>query len=433
MEQQTLGTIILLGGFLLLMFLRVPIAFALGMSSLATIVYLDIPTVVLVHRMINSLNSFTFLAVPCFILAGHLMGEGGISDRLIRFADVLVGRMRGGLAQANIASSSMFGSISGSAVADVASIGSVLIKSMSQRGYRPGYSVSVTISSSIQSILIPPSQNMIYFSLAAGGISVESLFLAGYFPALLLGGSLMVLCWILAIKQGHPKGERYTLKESVKIGLDAGIGLFTVVIIVGGILLGMFTATESAAVASIYALLITVFIYRTMTLRKFVSILNMSVKTLAMVIAILMTSSAFAFLLGVLNVPSALADIILSLSGNVIIALLAINLLMLILGMLMDVGILVLLLTPILLPIAVKLGLDPIHFGMIMMVNLGIGLCTPPSGSSLLLGCAIGKVSMGTTLKEMIPFYIVMLMVLMLVTFVPSISLYLPNLSNNQL
>lgn len=431
MDQQTLATVILLGGFILLMFLHVPIAFALGLSSLATIAYLDIPTVVLVHRMINSLNSFTFLAVPCFILAGHLMGEGGISDRLIRFADVLVGRLRGGLAQANIASSSMFGSVSGSAVADVASIGSVLIRSMTQRGYRPGYSVSVTISSSIQSILIPPSQNMIYFSLAAGGISLEKLFLAGYIPALLLGGSLMLLCWILAIKQGHPKGERFTLGESVKIGLDAAIGLFTVVIIIGGILLGIFTATESAAVATIYALLVTVFIYRTMTFRKFVSVLNMSVRTLAMVIAILMTSSAFAFLLGVLNVPGMLADTILSLSDNVFVALLAINLLMLVLGMLMDIGVLVLLLTPILLPIAVKLGVDPIHFGMIMLVNLGIGLCTPPVGSSLILGSSIGKVSLGVTLREMIPFYIVMLMVLMLVTFVPAISLYLPRLSTS--
>lgn len=431
MDHQSVATFILLGGFLLLMFLRVPIAFALGLASLATVVYLDIPTVVIVHRMINGLNSFTFLAVPCFILAGHLMGEGGISDRLVHFADTLVGRMRGGLAQANIVSSTMFSGVSGSAVADVASIGSFLIPSMVKRGYRPGYSVAVTISSSIQSVLIPPSQNMIYFSLAAGGISLEKLFLAGYVPAALLGGSLILLCWILAIKEGHPTGEKYAFKESVKVGLDAMIGLFTVVIIIGGILIGIFTATESAAVATLYALIVTVVIYKTMNFTKFISVLTMSTQTLAMVIAIIMTSSAFAFLLGVLNVPSMLADMILSLSSNVTVALLAINVLMLLLGMLMDMGVLILLLTPMLLPIATKLGVDPINFGIIMLINLGIGLCTPPVGTSLFVGCSIGKVSIGATLKELIPFYIIMLVVLALVTFVPSITMYLPSLVTN--
>lgn len=428
MEQQSIAIFILLGGFLTLMFLRIPIAFALGLSSLATFFYLDIPTMVLAHRMVNGLNSFTFLAVPFFILAGQLMGEGGISDKLVRFADTLVGRMRGGLAQANIVSSSMFGGISGSSVADVASIGSFLVPSMVKRGHTPGYSVAVTISSSVQGVLIPPSQNMIYFALAAGGLSIEKLFIAGYVPGFMLGGSLMLLCWILAIKQGHPTGERYSFKESIKVGLDASIGLFTIVIIIGGILFGIFTATESAAVATVYALLVTVFIYRTMTLGKFVSVLKMSMSTLATVMAIIMTSSAFAFLLGFLNVPTMLSDMILSLSSNPIIAMLAINLLLLVLGMLMDMGVLILLLTPMLLPIAVALGYDPIHFGMIMLINLGIGVCTPPVGTSLLVGCSIGKVSIGTTVKAMLPFYLVMVTVLMLVTFVPELSMTLPNL-----
>jgi len=428
MEQQSIAIFILLGGFLTLMFLRIPIAFALGLSSLATFFYLDIPTMVLAHRMVNGLNSFTFLAVPFFILAGQLMGEGGISDKLVRFADTLVGRMRGGLAQANIVSSSMFGGISGSSVADVASIGSFLVPSMVKRGHTPGYSVAVTISSSVQGVLIPPSQNMIYFALAAGGLSIEKLFIAGYVPGFMLGGSLMLLCWILAIKQGHPTGERYSFKESIKVGLDASIGLFTIVIIIGGILFGIFTATESAAVATVYALIVTVFIYRTMSMGKFVSVLKMSMSTLATVMAIIMTSSAFAFLLGFLNVPTMLSDMILSLSSNPIVAMLAINLLLLILGMLMDMGVLILLLTPMLLPIAVALGYDPIHFGMIMLINLGIGVCTPPVGTSLLVGCSIGKVSIGTTVKEMLPFYLVMVTVLMLVTFVPALSMTLPNL-----
>jgi len=428
MDQQTIAIFILLGGFLGLMFLRIPIAFSLGLSSLATFFYLDIPTMVLAHRMVNGLNSFTFLAVPFFILAGQLMGEGGISDKLVRFADTLVGRMRGGLAQANIVSSSMFGGISGSSVADVASIGSFLVPSMVKRGHTPAYSVAVTISSSVQGVLIPPSQNMIYFALAAGGLSIEKLFIAGYVPGFMLGGSLMLLCWILAIKQGHPTGERYSFKESIKVGLDASVGLFTIVIIIGGILFGIFTATESAAVATVYALIVTMFIYKSMTLGKFVSVLKMSMSTLATVMAIIMTSSAFAFLLGFLNVPTMLSDMILSLSSNPIVAMLAINLLLLVLGMLMDMGVLILLLTPMLLPIAVALGYDPIHFGMIMLINLGIGVCTPPVGTSLLVGCSIGKVSIGTTVKAMLPFYAVMVTVLMLVTFVPALSMTLPNL-----
>ena len=428
MDQQTIAILILLGSFLLLMFLHLPIAFALGIASLATVVYLDIPTIVLAHRMVNGLNSFTFLAVPFFILAGQLMGAGGISDRLVRFADTLVGRMRGGLAQANIVSSTMFSGISGSSVADVASVGSFLIPSMVKRGHSPGYSVAVTITSSVQGVLIPPSQNMIYFSLAAGGISLEKLFLAGYLPGLLLGGALMLLCWILAIKQNHPTGERYSFITSLKVGLEASIGLFTIAIIIGGIVLGIFTATESAAVATVYALLVTVFIYKTMNYGKFIEVLKHSMGSLATVMAIIMTSSAFAFLLGFLEVPEMLANMILSLSSNPIVALLAINLLLLVLGMLMDMGVLILLLTPMLLPITNQLGIDPVHFGIIMLISLGIGVCTPPVGTSLLVGCSIGKVSIEKTIKALLPFYVVMVALLMLVSFVPSLTLFLPNL-----
>ncbi len=428
MDQQSIATVILLGLFLLLMFLRVPIAFALGLASLATAAYLDIPTLVIAHRMVNGLNSFTFLAVPFFILAGQIMGEGGISDRLVRFADTLVGRMRGGLAQANIVSSTMFGGISGSSVADIASVGSFLIPSMIRRGYRPSYSVAVTITSSVQGVLIPPSQNMIYFALAAGGLPLEKLFLAGYLPGIILGGALMLLCWVLAVRQGHPSGERYGFREAIRVGLDASIGLFTIVIIIGGIILGIFTATESAAVATVYALIITRFVYRSMPLSKLLSVLKKSLATLATVVAIIMTSSGFAFLLSYLKIPSSLADMILSMSSSPIIAMLAINVLLLVLGMLMDMGILILLLTPMLLPIAVQLGIDPIHFGVIMMINLGIGLCTPPVGTSLMIGCAIGEVSIEKTLKDLVPFYIVMLIVLMLVTFLPLLTLWLPGM-----
>jgi len=429
-DHQTIATVILLGLFLLLMLLRVPIAFALGMSSLATAFYLGIPTVIVAHRMVNGLNSFTFLAVPFFILAGQFMGEGGISDRLVRFADTLVGRVRGGLAQANIVSSTMFGGISGSSVADIASIGSFLIPSMIKRGYRPGYAVSVTITSSVQGVLIPPSQNMIYYALAAGGISLEKLFLAGYIPGLIFGGALSVLCAVLAVREKHPKGEIYTLKEAIRVGLESSIGLFTVVIIIGGIVLGIFTATESAAVATLYALLVTHLIYRSMPFGAIILVLKKSLGSLATVIAIIMTSSAFAFLLSYLEIPEALANMILSISTSPIIAMLAINLLLLVLGMLMDMGVLILLLTPMLLPIATKIGIDPVHFGVIMMINLGIGLCTPPVGTSLMVGCSIGKVSIEKTVKDLLPFYLVMFCVLILVTFVPTLSLFLPGLFN---
>jgi len=428
MDQRSTATLMLLGLFLFFMFLRVPIAFALGVSALATAFYLDIPTLVVAHRMVNGLNSFTFLAIPFFILAGQLMGEGGISDRLVRFADTLVGKMRGGLAQANVVSSTMFGGISGSSVADIASIGSFLIPSMIRRGYRPGYSVAVTITSSVQGVLIPPSQNMIYYALAAGGLSLEKLFLAGYIPGLMLGGGLMLLCWGLAVRQGHPAGERYSFKQSIRVALDALIGLFTVVIIIGGIILGIFTATESAAVATVYALIVTRFIYRTMPLGKIILVLKKSLESLATVIAIIMTSSAFAFLLSYLEIPEALANMILSLSASPVVAMLAINLLLLVLGMLMDMGVLILLLTPILLPIALKIGIDPIHFGIIMMINLGIGLCTPPVGTSLMVGCSIGHVSIEKTMRELAPFYLVMLVVLMLVIFFPPLTLFLPGI-----
>jgi len=427
-EQQSIAITILLGLFLLLMFIRVPIAFALGLASLATAFYLDIPTLVIAHRMVNGLNSFTFLAVPFFILAGQLMSEGGISDRLVRFADTLVGRVRGGLAQANIVSSTMFGGISGSSVADIASVGSFLIPTMIKRGYRPSYSVAVTITSSVQGVLIPPSQNMIYFALAAGGLSLEKLFLAGYVPGIILGGSLMLLAWVLAVRQGHPSGEKYAFKEAIGVALEASIGLFTVVIIIGGILLGIFTATESAAVATVYALIIARFVYRSMPLSKLLIVLKKSLSTLATVVAIIMTSSGFAFLLSYLEIPAALTKLIFSISSDPIIAMLAINVLLLVLGMLMDMGILILLLTPMLLPIAVQLGVDPIHFGVIMMVNLGIGLCTPPVGTSLMIGCSIGDVSIEKTMKDLVPFYVIMLAVLMLVTFIPQLTLWLPSL-----
>lgn len=426
MTNNTIGICLLLGGFLGLMLIRVPIAFALGLSSLVTAWYLGIPSLFLAQRMVNGLYSFTFLAVPFFILAGQIMSEGGISERLVRFADVLVGRIRGGLAQVNIFASTLFGGISGSSVADVASIGSFLIPAMVKRGYTPEYSVAVTVTSSVQGVIIPPSQNMIYYALAAGGLPIGQLFLAGYIPGVLLGGALMMIAYVLALRHRHPTGVRYGWREGIRVALEASIGLFTVVIIIGGIVGGIFTATESAAAALVYALLVTFFIYRTMDAKAIMRVLHGSLGTLAMVIAIIMTSSAFGFLLSYLKVPSLLAELIFMVSREPWVVLLAINLLLLFLGMLMDMGVLILILTPILLPIAKSVGVDPIHFGVILLVNLGIGLCTPPVGTSLIVGCSIAGTSIEKTLRDLLPFYVAMAIVLMLITYIPALSLTLP-------
>ncbi len=429
MTPQVTAITLLLGSFIGLLVLRLPIAFALGVSSLITAWFLGIPSLMIAQRMINGLNNFTFLAIPFFILAGQLMTEGGIAAKLVRLADVVVGRLRGGLAQVNVLASTLFSGISGSSVADVASVGSFLIPAMTQRGYKPGHSVAITISSAVQGVLIPPSQNMIYYALAASGlVSINKLFLAGYLPGLLLGSVLMLTCWVLAIKRGHPRGERYTWRQALYVIADSFIGLFTLVIIVGGIVGGIFTATESAAVATVYALLVTVFVYRSMTWERFIRVLRKSTETLAMVIAIIMTSSAFSFLLSYLKVPSLLSHFILGLSDNPRVILLYINILLLFLGLLMDMGILILLLTPILLPIAINIGVDPVHFGVIMVINLGVGLCTPPVGTSLIVGCSIARISIGEAVRDLWPFYAAMLIVLAVVTYVPEISLALPRL-----
>ncbi|KZM51071.1 TRAP transporter large permease [Labrenzia sp. OB1] len=428
MSIDWIGISLLLGGFLGLMILRIPIAFSLGLSSLVTIVYLGLPPLVIAQRMVNGLNSFTFLAVPFFILVGNIMTEGGISDKLVRVSDVLVGRVRGGLAQGNVVASTLFGGISGSSVADVASIGSFLIPAMKRNGYPPGYSVAVTVTSSVQGVLIPPSQNMIYYALAAGGLPISTLFLAGYIPGLLLGLSLMIICYAIARRDGHPRSGAYNLGEGLRILGDAVIGLFTIVIIIGGILTGVFTATESAAVAVVYALGVTVFWYRSLSMPAVLRILSGSLSTLAVVTAIIMTSAVFGFLLSYLRVPAVLANAIFSVSSEPVFILLAVNVLLLVLGMLMDMGVLILLLTPILLPIVTKVGVDPIQFGIIMILNLGIGLCTPPVGVSLLVGSSIGRIKLEKAARSMLPFYLAMLVVLFLTTYIPAISMTLPNL-----
>ena len=419
---------LLLGGFAFLVLLRVPIAFALGISAVTTAFYLDIPLALMAQGMVRGINSFALLAIPFFILAGEIMGEGGICQRLIAFSNAIVGRIRGGLALVNVLASMFFGGISGSSVADTSAVGSMLIPMMKEKGYDADYAVAVTITGSTQGILIPPSHNMIIYSMVAGGVSVGGLFLAGIVPGVFLGLALMLMSYIIAVKRNYPAGEHVSWKDALSATKDAALGLFTAVIVVGGVVTGLYTATESAAIAAIYAFLVSFFVYRHVPLCHMRIILMKSLRTLAIVMALIATSSAFGWMLAYLKVPALATQTLLSISDNKYVILLVLNALLLFLGCIMDMAPLILITTPILLPVATKIGVDPIHFGIIMMLNLSIGLLTPPVGSTLFVGCAIGNISIEKLSRTMIPFYVTMITVLMLITYVPQLVMFIPKL-----
>jgi len=429
MPDSTIATILLLGLFVFLMIIRLPITFSLIFSSIVTAVYLKIPLMAVVQQMVQGVRSFSLLAIPFFIIAGEMMGQGGISRRLILFSNLLVGRIRGGLAQVNCLASMFFGGISGSAVADVSSIGTILIPMMKEKGYDDDFSVGITVTSACQGVIIPPSHNMIIYSLAAGGVSVGRLFLGGFIPGVLLGVGLMIVSYIFAIKRNYPKERRYTLKEALQITKDAVLGLLTAVIIIGGVISGVFTATESAAIAVIYAFIITFFVYREIPLKMFPRILYNSLKTLAMVMALIAAASAFGWLMAYLRIPAKATEALLSVTHNKVLLLILINVLLLLLGMIMDMAPLILITTPILYPVVVgSLGMSPVHFGIMLILNLAIGLTTPPVGSALFVGCAVGKIRIEQVVKTMLPMWLVMFAVLMLITFVPEITLWIPDM-----
>ena len=428
MPDLNLAVWLLFGIFAVLLILRVPISVSLILSSIVTAFYLKIPLLIIAQSMVKGVESFSLLAIPFFIIAGEMMGAGGISRRLIEFSNIFVGRIRGGLAQVNVLTSMFFGGISGSAVADVSSEGSIIIPAMKQKGYDDDFSVAITVTSACQGVIIPPSHNMIIYSMAAGGISVGSLFLAGVIPGIILGIALMILCYILAVKRGYPKGEKVTLKDSIKIARESVLGLFTIVIIMGGVLTGVFTATESAAIAAVYAFVITFFVYREIPLSRMRKILINTIKTLAMVMTLISTASAFGYLMAYLKVPSMATEALLSISHNKFVVLILLNILLLVLGCVMDMAPVIVITTPILMPVLLSIGVSPVHFGIVMMLNLAIGLCTPPVGSALFVGCAIGKISIEKVTKALLPFYAAMVIVLLLITYIPDIVLFLPNL-----
>jgi tripartite ATP-independent transporter DctM subunit len=424
-----MNALILLGSFALLCALGVPVAYALGLAALVAAFWVDMPLEAVILKISDGTDDFALLAIPFFVLAGAIMAEGGMAARLINLARVFVGAIRGGLALVNILASSLFGCISGSSVADTASIGSVMIPQMVKAGYPRVFATNVTICGSVQALLIPPSHNAVIYSLAAGGtVSVAHLFLAGIFPGLLFGLCLIGLVLWTARKRNLPRGEPIALAQVPKIVRDALWGLVTVVIIMGGILSGVFTPTESAAVACVYAFAVTLFVYRDYQWRELPHLIHRIIKTVAMVMMLIGFSVAFGYMMAIMQIPATVTQFFLGISENKYVFLLLVNLLLLVLGTFMDVAPMLLICTPIFMPVLAKLGIDPVHFGMIMILNLGIGLITPPVGPTLFVGCAIGKVTMEQVSKELWSFYGAMCIALLLVTFIPAISLWLPGL-----
>jgi tripartite ATP-independent transporter DctM subunit len=420
---------ILIGGFTVLCLMGMPVAYALGLAAVLTALWVDLPLEAIALKTSDGMDDFSLLAIPFFILAGGIMAEGGMAERIINLAKVFVGFIRGGLSLVNILASTMFGCISGSSVADTASIGTVMIPQMIKAGYPRLFAVNVTISGSLQPLLLPPSHNAVIYSLAAGGtVSVAHLFMAGVIPGLLLGLSLMVLCLVIAHRKNFPKGEIISPRQALCIAADAVWGLVTVVIILGGILSGIFTPTESAAVACVYAFLVTMFVYRDYKWQEIPLLIGRVVRTVGMVMIMIGFSIAFGYMMAIMQVPAKATAFFVAVSSDKYTFLLYINILLLVLGTFMDLAPMLLICTPIFLPVIAKFGIDPVHFGIVMILNLGIGLLTPPVGPTMVVGCAIGKVSMEAVSRSILVFYIPMIIVLILVTYIPELTLWLPRL-----
>ena len=412
-------------------FIGVPIAYSLALAAIAGCLWIGIPLEAVMLKISDGVSKVAMLTIPFFVLAGAIMAEGGMARRMVAFADVLVGftRVRGGLSVVNVLATTFLSGISGSAVADTSAIGSVMIPQMERAGFPRVFATNVTITASVQALLVPPSHNAVIYSLATGGtISIISLFMAGVVPGLLLGFAIMMLCLVIAYRDGHPKGTSVPAREAVKITIDAAWGLITLVIILGGILGGIFTAIEAGAVACVWAFFVTMFIYRDYKWRDLPALVHRTVRTVAMVLTLIACASSVGYVMALTQMPAKITAFFLTISSNKYVILFLINILLLVLGTLVDMAPSILISTPILLPVMINFGVDPVHFGMIMMLNLGIGLCHPPVGAILFVGCAVGKVSIEEVMRKIWPFYAVMFTVLMLVTYLPALSLWLPEL-----
>jgi len=421
--------VILFGTFTILLLIGTPVAFCLGAASLATVLYMELPPVIVFQRLNSGVSVFALMAIPFFIFAGELMVRGDIARRLVALAAAGFGHMRGGLGQVNITASVLFGGISGSAAADATAIGSLMIPQMTKRGYPVEYGVNITVMSSIIALMLPPSHNMIIYSISAGGrLSIADLFTAGILPGLILAVSLMVTAWFVARRAGYPTESFPGWGALGGLFVNAIPGLLLIGIIFGGVRSGVFTASESSCIAAVYALLVTVLAYRTMRWPEFVASTKAAVRTTAMVLLVIGCAASFGWLLAFLRIPAELVAFLKNISENPLIILLMINIVLLFLGTFMDMSPLIVITTPIFLPVATAFGVDPVHFGVILVLNLGIGLCTPPVGTVLFVGCAVGRISVWDAIKTIWPFYGAAVFTLLLVTYIPALSLWLPSL-----
>src|SRR5262245_8186886 len=411
------------------MFIGIPVAYAMGLATLVTALWIDIPLEAVMLKISDGMDDFALLTIPFFVLAGAIMSEGGVARRLVDLAKVFVGVIRGGLALVNVLASTLFGCLSGSSVADTASIGSVMIPEMVKNGYSKVFATNVTICGSVQAILVPPSHNSIIYSIATGGtVSIAALFMAGVFPGLLFGACIITLVLIQARRRGFPASKAVPLRQALRIALDAVWGLITIVIILGGILSGVFTPTESAAVACVYAFFVTMFVYRDCKWSELPKLLARVVRTVGMVMIMIGFSIAFGYMMAIMQIPTKATEFFVAISSDKYTFLLYVNVLLLLLGTFMDLAPMLLICTPVFLPVIRAFDIDPVHFGIVMILNLGIGLLTPPVGPTMVIGCAIGRVSMEAVSRSILIFYVPMLVVLALVTYVPELSLWLPRL-----
>mgnify|MGYP004517524621 FL=1 len=429
--MDLIGIIVLVVSFFFLLIVGVPIAYSIGVAGVLTmLVHIDSLPALTTYalRMASGLDSFALLAIPFFILAGNIMNSGGIALRLIDFAKVLVGRLPGGLAVVNVVANMLFGAISGSAAAAASAIGSIMTPEMRKAGYDPNFSAAVNISSATTGMTIPPSNVLIVYSLASGGVSVSALFMAGYLPGILTGIAIMIVAAFFAAKAGYTVGERVTLRQGIRCFLRAIPSLMLLVIVIGGILAGWFTATEASAIAVLYALLLS-FFYKELTWKELPGVLLRSAKTTAIVLLLVATCTGLSWIMSYENIPQTVSRLLLAISDNPAVILLLINMILLLVGVFMDMTPAVLIFTPIFLPIAVQqLGMDPVHFGIMMVLNLCVGLCTPPVGSVLFIGCSVAGVRIDQVIRPLIPLFAAMVFVLLLVTYLPGLSLWIPSL-----
>lgn len=428
MSVNAVAAIIMIVSFLLLMAFRLEIAYAMGISTLITLLYLNVPITVVYQGMVAGTNSFTFLAVPFFVFMGDIMCGGKVTDRIMELAEAMVGWMRGGLAMVNCVASFMFGGISGSALADVASLGPIETDLMQKGGYDKDFSWSLTMSTSITGMLVPPSHNMVIYACAAGSVSVAALLMAGILPGAVLCVAMCIYSYIYAKKNNIPRSSSFSLKQLGKAFRTAFLPLLTVVIVVGGVTGGVMTATEASAFAVAYALVLVLLIMRTVNLKKLYIIASGTVKTLASVMILIAVSNSFGWLVAYLGIPKIVANALLALTSNKYILLLLSDLLLLFLGMFMSMGSILLIVTPILLPVLMQVGVDPVHFGVLMIFTCGIGLITPPVGGVLYVSSGISGLPIERLTRSTLPFFTVLVIALLIVTYIPEISLWLPGL-----